>query len=60
MNMFLFLNFSSPSFSPSNAILATISNDSLGVSIDYILRLKIKWIQKEFNMLSQEAWVKNV
>jgi hypothetical protein len=36
------------------------SKDPLRVSIGYILRSKMKWIQEEFNELSQEDWVKKV
>lgn len=38
-----------------DAILATTSNDPLRVSIGSILRPKTKWIQEEFNGLSQKA-----
>jgi hypothetical protein len=38
-----------------DAILTTKSNDPLKMSIRSILRPKMKWIQKEFNELSQEA-----
>ena len=43
-----------------DTILAKTSNDPLGVSIESILRSKIKWIQEEFNGLSQKACVKNI
>jgi len=35
--------------------MAMTSKNPLKVSIGYILRSKMKWIQKEFNGLSQEA-----
>jgi len=43
-----------------DAILHTKSNDLLEVSIGSILRPKMKWIQKKFNRLSQDAWVKKI
>jgi len=43
-----------------DTILAKTSNDPLGVSIESILRSKIKWIQEEFNGLSQKVCVKNI
>jgi len=43
-----------------DVILAMTLKDLLGVSIRYILRPKMKWIQEEFNGLSQETWVKKV
>jgi hypothetical protein len=38
-----------------DAILTTKSNDPLKMSIGSILRPKMKWIQEEFNELSQET-----
>jgi len=43
-----------------DAILAKTSKDPFGVSIGFILKPKMKWIQEEFNELSQEVWVKKV
>jgi len=62
-NLFLF-NVSDDSRSNSfeergdDVILAMTLNDPLGVSIMYILRPKMKWIQEKFNGLSQKTWVK--
>jgi hypothetical protein len=42
----------------NDVVLVMTLKYPLGVSIGSILRTKMKWIQEEFNRLSQEAWVK--
>jgi hypothetical protein len=44
----------------NDAILDMKSKNPLEESIRSIIKPKIKWIQKEFNGLSQESWVKKV
>jgi hypothetical protein len=44
----------------NDVVLAMTLKYPLGVSIWSILRTKMKWIQEEFNGLSQEAWVQKV
>jgi hypothetical protein len=49
-----------PIYIVHDAILTTTLKNPLGVSLGSILRPKTKYIQEEFNGLSQETWVKKI